>query len=51
MRPAAAYYSREMSEFFLPYDAVRVSASPADELMTFLESTYVAAADLDAPAD
>lgn len=46
VRPAAAYYSSEMSEFFLPYEAVRLSTSPADELMAFFESTYVAAADL-----
>lgn len=44
--PAAAYYHRDMSEFILPYDAVRTSASPAGELTAFLESTYDAAAEL-----
>jgi hypothetical protein len=46
VEPAAAYYHREMSEFILPYDAVRTSASPAAELTRFLESTYARAADL-----
>ncbi|HEX6975824.1 MAG TPA: DUF5996 family protein [Vicinamibacterales bacterium] len=44
--PDAAYYSTTLSEFILPYEAVRTAASPSRELMTFLESTYVAAADL-----
>ena len=30
----------------LPYDSVRLSASPDDTLLTFLQSTYEAAADL-----
>jgi hypothetical protein len=42
--PTAAYYHSELSEFILPYDAVRTSASPADELLSFLQSTYDAAA-------
>jgi hypothetical protein len=46
VKPAAAYYSTEMSEFFLPYEAVRRAASPERELMAFFESTYVAAAGL-----
>jgi hypothetical protein len=45
-RPSAAYYNQEMSEFILPYEAVRTAASPADELTAFMESTYDAAADL-----
>jgi hypothetical protein len=44
--PAAAFYSREMSEFVLPYDAVRRSATPAADLRAFLDSTYEAAARL-----
>ena len=44
--PAAAYYHRELSEFILPYDAVRMSSSPADELTSFLDTTYDAAAAL-----
>jgi hypothetical protein len=44
--PEAAFYSRDLREFMLPYDAVRESASPDDTLLTFLQSTYEAAADL-----
>ena len=46
VRPAAAYYHQDMSEFILPYEAVRAAISPADELTAFLESTYDAAAEL-----
>ena len=46
VEPAAASYSSALSEFILPYDAVRTSGSPAAALTTFLTSTYVAAADL-----
>jgi hypothetical protein len=44
--PAAAFYSTEMSEFILPYDAVRRSADPEGDLQTFLRTTYDAAAAL-----
>jgi hypothetical protein len=44
--PAAAFYSTEMSEFILPYEAVRTSASPEADLHTFLKTTYDAAAAL-----
>ena len=46
IRPPAAYYSAELSEFLLPYDAVRAASSPATVLTAFLESTYDAAARL-----
>jgi hypothetical protein len=46
MRPAAAFYSKELSIFILPYEAVRTAASPEAELTAFLESTYDAAANL-----
>ncbi len=45
-RPPAAAYLVALSEFILPYEAVRTSRRPADELTAFLESTYDAAADL-----
>jgi hypothetical protein len=45
VQPAAAYYSREMGEFLLPYDAVRTAADPDRMLFDFLQSTYEAAAD------
>jgi hypothetical protein len=46
IRPGAAFYSTEMSEFFLPYDEVRTSDSPDHTLMEFLQSTYEAGATL-----
>jgi uncharacterized protein DUF5996 len=44
--PRAAFYGKEMSEFFLPYEAVRTSSSPEGELTAFLRTTYDAGADL-----
>jgi hypothetical protein len=44
--PAAAHYHAPMSEFVLPYEAVRTSAQPEEDLQAFLESSYGAAADL-----
>ena len=44
--PEAAFWLTDLGEFALPYDAVRTADSPADMLVTFLESTYAAAADL-----
>jgi Family of unknown function (DUF5996) len=46
VRPAAAFYSADLHEFLLPYDAVRQSESPDETLLEFLQSTYEAAADL-----
>ena len=39
-----ARYDHELGEFVLPYEAVRTSASPEDDLLEFLQSTYDAAA-------
>ena len=44
--PATAFFSQDFGEFILPYDAVRISPAPEATLMTFLQSTYDAAADL-----
>ena len=44
VKPAEAFYSKEMGEFFLAYDAVRNAANPEETLMQFLNSTYEAAA-------
>jgi len=44
--PSQAFYSAELREFILPYDAVRTAADPDDMLLGFLQSTYEAAADL-----
>jgi hypothetical protein len=42
--PKEAFYSDDMREFFLPYDAVRTAESPDDVLLTFLQNTFEAAA-------
>ena len=44
--PAAAFYSQEMSEFILPYEAVRRGADPEADVRAFLRTTYDAAARL-----
>jgi hypothetical protein len=46
VRPSAAFYSKEMSEFLLMYDDVRRAGSPEETLTEFLESTYEAGARL-----
>jgi enamine deaminase RidA (YjgF/YER057c/UK114 family) len=46
IRPKAAFYHSVLSEFILPYDAVRTAESPDDALLDFLESTYDAGARL-----
>jgi hypothetical protein len=46
VRPAPAFFSKELGEFLLPYDAVRTARDPDAALMEFLQSTYDAAADL-----
>jgi Family of unknown function (DUF5996) len=44
--PAAGYYHRELNEFILPYEAIRTSLSPEKDLLSFMQSTYEAAARL-----
>jgi hypothetical protein len=46
VKPDSAFYAKEVSEFFLPYDAVRKSSSPENTLMDFCQSTYEAGANL-----
>jgi hypothetical protein len=46
VKPEAAFYSTDLGEFILPYDAVRQAESPDSTLLEFLQSTYDAAADL-----
>jgi hypothetical protein len=45
VRPAQAFFSSELGEFILPYDAVRTARDPKQALLDFLQSTYSAAAD------
>jgi hypothetical protein len=46
IEPAGAFYSKELGEFVLPYDVVRAAAHPDDTLLSFLQTTYEAAANL-----
>lgn len=45
IRPARGFYSEEMKEFILPYEAVRASDQPERTLLDFLQDTYEAAAE------
>ena len=42
--PADAFYSTDLREWVLPYEAVREAASPDAALLAFLQTTYEAAA-------
>jgi hypothetical protein len=44
VRPEAAFFSEDVREFILPYDAVRTAKDPDAALLDFLQSTYEAAA-------
>ncbi len=46
IRPADSFYSDDLREYVLPYDAVRNAENPERALMDFLMSTYDAAASL-----
>lgn len=46
VKPDAAFYHQELGEFILPYESVRKANDPAEYLLSFLQSTYEAAADL-----
>jgi Family of unknown function (DUF5996) len=43
-QPSEAFYHKDMGEYLLPYDVVRTAGSPDDVLLSFLQSTYEAAA-------
>jgi hypothetical protein len=45
VRPDAAFFSNDLSEFILPYEGVRTAVDPDAALLEFLQSTYEAAAD------
>ncbi|MBW8684711.1 DUF5996 family protein [Chitinophaga rhizophila] len=44
VNPESAFFSPEMGEFLLPYEAVQQSDNPEEVLLSFLQSTYEAAA-------
>jgi hypothetical protein len=46
VKPAEAFFNKELGEFILPYDTVRTAHEPDGALMDFLQSTYEGAADL-----
>jgi hypothetical protein len=46
IRPAQAFWNRDLNQYNLPYDAVRTAVDPEETLMDFLTSTYEAAASL-----
>jgi Family of unknown function (DUF5996) len=46
IRPAAAYHSRELADFIIPYEAVRSAARPDEAVLEFYQGVYAAAADL-----
>ncbi len=45
IRPNEAFYSTDLREYILPYEAVRNAHSPDETLLAFLQDTYEAAAD------
>jgi hypothetical protein len=46
IRPDAAFYSRELADFILPYEAVRKASRPDEAVLDFYQSVYEAGADL-----
>jgi hypothetical protein len=44
IQPTEAFYHTGMREFLVPYDVVRTAKSPDEVLLSFLQSTYEAAA-------
>jgi hypothetical protein len=45
VRPEGAFFSEALGEFVLPYDKVRTAVDPDAALLSFLQSTYEAAAE------
>ncbi|MGE5202361.1 MAG: DUF5996 family protein [Acidobacteriota bacterium] len=46
VRPTAAFYNKDLSQFLLRYDDVRLDLAPREALLAFCQSTYEAAATL-----
>jgi len=44
VKPAEAFYSADMGEFFLKYDDLMTAADPESTLLDFMQTTYEAAA-------
>jgi len=45
VRPQGSFFSESLGEYLLPYAQVRAAKDPEAELLSFLQSTYAAAAD------
>ena len=45
--PEAAFFNEALGEFMLPYEAVRAASEPDALLLSFLQSSYEAAANPD----
>jgi hypothetical protein len=46
IQPEAASYHKQMREFILPYDTVRIAENPDEVLLNFAQSAYDAASKL-----
>src|SRR3989454_6928862 len=46
LQPSEARYDSSLTDFVLPYDAVREADAPEEKLLAFLQSSYEAAANL-----
>ena len=46
IQPPEAFFSADMQEFILPYEAVQQADHPDAKVLAFLQSTYEAAANL-----
>ena len=44
--PRTRYYDKDLGQFILPYEAVRLARDPDALLLGFLQDTYEGAADL-----
>ncbi|MEZ5392478.1 MAG: DUF5996 family protein [Bryobacterales bacterium] len=46
VKPAQAFWNKDLGEFMLPYEAVRTSPNPDETLHEFFQSAYEPAVDL-----
>lgn len=46
IQPVGGFFNKEMGEFLLPYEAARTAPDPPQAVLSFLQSTYEAAATL-----
>jgi hypothetical protein len=46
IKPAGAYYDKDLGEFVFPYERMRETDSPRESLLAFAQTTYEAGANL-----